>query len=302
MVSDVLSLKSNLDEVLSFLGKTKDDLARDVNIISKWLQTQNHLPELPSFVMIQYFLINNKFSTERTKQALDMYYSVRSLMPKIFRNSGPTSPAMKYMYDNVSIAILPHMTPNLHRVLIAKILPTLEEFNSNSATTAATHFYEIKIWEDNSVGNLILIDYRDLRISHVPKFTRKMLKQVGFLFEELWASDMKEMHIINAPNYAESLITLYRKYLHKGLREKIYVHKAIEDLFKYIPQEILPREYGGKEKPLFELSSMYQNLLKQYQHRFDKLDNMVVQENLRPSTKNNDILGYYGNYMQIDVN
>lgn len=34
--------------------------------------------------MIEMFLTINKFSIERTKQKLDMYYTIRALMPEIY--------------------------------------------------------------------------------------------------------------------------------------------------------------------------------------------------------------------------
>jgi hypothetical protein len=40
----------------------------------------------------------------------------------------------------------------------------------------------------------------------------------------------------------------------------------------------------------------------QYQERFDRLDTLRVNENLRPAEFNNDeILGFYGNFKKLDV-
>lgn len=44
--------------------------------------------------MIEIFLITNKFSIERTKERLDMYYTIRSLIPEIYEHSNPLLPPM----------------------------------------------------------------------------------------------------------------------------------------------------------------------------------------------------------------
>lgn len=47
---------------------------------------------------------------------------------------------------------------------------------------------------------------------------------------------------------------------------------------------------------------LWQRKLEEYQDRFDKLDSMKVKENLRPvPLKNDDILGFHGNFKKLDV-
>lgn len=44
--------------------------------------------------MIEMFLVTNKFSIERTKERLDMYYTIRSLIPEIYEHSNPLQSPM----------------------------------------------------------------------------------------------------------------------------------------------------------------------------------------------------------------
>jgi hypothetical protein len=53
----------------------------------------------------------------------------------------------------------------------------------------------------------------------------------------------------------------------------------------------------------FIVLEMTRRKLAQYQERFDRLDTLRVNENLRPEEFNNDdeILGFYGNFKKLDV-
>lgn len=114
-----------LERILSLHNKTKIDLTKDITIIKDWLNTQQHLPEIPSIYLkwrftlnlksfkinncyvitgdnvITNFLTINKFSIELAKQKLDMYYSIRSLIPEIFHNKHPRLPFMKETAETV---------------------------------------------------------------------------------------------------------------------------------------------------------------------------------------------------------
>ncbi|XP_072395227.1 uncharacterized protein [Diabrotica undecimpunctata] len=298
-----MSFKTDFQKIFNHFGKSKANVVHDVEIIKSWIKTQNHLPEIPADTMITYFLVNNNFSIEKCKQSLDMYYSVRTIMPDIYQNNLPLSSTTKGLYEEVTTLPLPTLTPNFQRVIVCKINGNPEKLDGDQPIVLMTHFNEVKIWEDLSLGDIYVLDYKNLKLGHVAKVTPQMFKKVDFICEEVWNNQIKEMHIINAPSVADAIITVMRKYLYRRLREKVFVHTSLSDLYKYVPREILPKDYGGDEKPMNELKDLWYKTLQKHQPRFEKLENMVVQENRRPSPcKNCDILGYYGNYMQIDVN
>lgn len=49
-------------------------------------------------------------------------------------------------------------------------------------------------------------------------------------------------------------------------------------------------------------SELWKNTLKEHSNRFDNLARMKVNEELRPTPlKNDEILGYHGNFKKLDV-
>ncbi|XP_050512073.1 uncharacterized protein LOC126888091 isoform X2 [Diabrotica virgifera virgifera] len=257
--------KTNIDKILSAFGKTNEDVKRDIETIKTWLEAQKHLPELPNEIMIRHFLVNNHFSIERTKQTLDMYYSVRTIIPEVFQNTNPTSLNMKDVYDSVAFSPLPNLTPKLQRIICARYNPIPENFNSDKGVAIMAQIYEVRLWEDLSLGDIFILDYQHLKMGHLTKVTPKMLREIAFIFE-------------------------------------VYLHKSLEELHLHVPQSILPVEYGGNEQSLDTLYELWKVKLQQYKSRFDLLDKLFVNEELRTCPyKNCDVLGYYGNYMKLDV-
>lgn len=41
------------------------------------------------------------------------------------------------------------------------------------------------------------------------------------------------------------------------IANRIHVHKTVEELFDYVPRELLPKDYGGKENTLDEMNGNY---------------------------------------------
>ncbi|XP_028140785.1 uncharacterized protein LOC114334870 [Diabrotica virgifera virgifera] len=297
--------KTDRCKVWKHFGKNEEQVNAEVNIIKQWFQTQKHFPETPNDVMIQYYLTICHFSIERTKQCLDMYYSIRTLFPEYFKLINPSSHHMTATYKTVTICPLPSLTENLERIFFVKFHDQNSEmFNMNKIIAAACVLpHEVRLFEDLSVKVKVVVDLIDIKLGYMPKLTPKDFRNMGFLLEELWNRQLKEIHCFNMPKYAEKLIYLSRAFLNKELREKIFVHNSLEDLYKVIPKEILPKNYGGEEKELEELNNEWLNKLKEYGDRFEKLEYLRIDNSLRiPYGLNCDILGYYGNYMKTDGN
>ncbi|RZC39700.1 hypothetical protein BDFB_012916 [Asbolus verrucosus] len=85
-------------KALELFDRTEKSFEEDVETVKEWMKTQPHLPEIMEDVKIRNFLILNKCSIEKTKQKVDMYYTIRSLIPDLYDDSNPKLPHLqKYM-------------------------------------------------------------------------------------------------------------------------------------------------------------------------------------------------------------
>ena len=75
------------------------DIERDVALIREWLETQPHLPKDMDDQRLKTFLRGCKFSMEKVKRKLDMYYTMRNAVPEFFANRDITRPELKLVCD-----------------------------------------------------------------------------------------------------------------------------------------------------------------------------------------------------------
>lgn len=79
-------------EILKHFNRTPESIKDDVDTIKKWIEQQPHLPKIQiGDKRIEKFLILNKMSIEKTKNKIDMYFSIRQVMPEIFIGKEPSN-------------------------------------------------------------------------------------------------------------------------------------------------------------------------------------------------------------------
>uniref|UniRef100_A0A6P7FWP6 Uncharacterized protein LOC114335002 isoform X2 n=1 Tax=Diabrotica virgifera virgifera TaxID=50390 RepID=A0A6P7FWP6_DIAVI len=245
--------------------KTENDVNKDIQIIKEWLQTQKHLPEIPTDNMIEFFLVNCKFSIEKTKQTLDMYYTVPNLVPDLYKNINPCTSDVDIAYKTANFVCIPVLTPSLHRLTVCQYKDSEDGSVSKLSAHCLRNVYEIRIHEDLSMGEIYLVDCERVKFSVIAKITPLLLKQIAFVLE-------------------------------------VYSHKSLDELLEHLPLDVLPSDFGGKQKSCEELAELWKKKMFEYKDRFDKLETLQVTEELRPEKLENDeLLGYYGNFKKIDT-
>ncbi|XP_028140956.2 retinaldehyde-binding protein 1-like isoform X3 [Diabrotica virgifera virgifera] len=298
--NDVLITDRN--EIRKIWGKSENDVYKDIQIIKEWLKIQKHLPEIPTDNMIEFFLVNCKFSIEKTKQTLDMYYTVPSLVPDIYKNIHPCTSDVDLAYETANFVCVPVLTPSLHRLTVIQYKDSENGSVAKMSAHGLKNIYEIRIHEDLSMGEIYLVDCERVKFSVAAGITPVTLKQIAFVLERVHSFRTHSIHFINAPAYYHHTITLFKTFLKKKLSDRVYSHRSLDEVLKHLPLDILPSDFGGKQKSCAELQELWKKKMFEYKDRFDKLETMQVNEKLRPEKLENDeILGYYGNFKKIDT-
>ncbi|XP_057659647.1 retinol-binding protein pinta-like isoform X1 [Diorhabda carinulata] len=295
-------LQSSIEKVLKIFEMSEADLMQDICQIRDWFRKQRHIPEIPSNSLIQHFLIMNKFSIEKTKKKLDFYYSIRTMIPEIFQNKNPKLPHMQEITKFAYCVPLPKLTEDLYRVNIFKIIGEPKHLNVYNVLAHQLNIIEVKCHEELSMGDVLIIDLQDVTMGHFVKVTPQHIRKANLILENVYSTRLKQIHLVYPSPCIDMLVTLLKSVLKPKLFARIQVHPSAESLLKQIPADILTKDYGGNEPSLDHFQELWKQKLHQYSDRFDKLDSMKVNEKLRPAPlKNDDVLGYYGNFKSLNI-
>jgi hypothetical protein len=292
------------DEVTNFyhlFGTTVQRVNKDVEIIKEWLKTQPHLPETIDDPKIKNFLNLKKFSIEKTKQKIDMYYSIRSVIPDLFEDSNPRLPHMNHMMATTFVSTHPKAIEGIHRVYFLKPKQP-NTFNPRAVMMQCFNIFEVRLYEDCMTDDIFIFDMDNLTFNDLNKMTPSLLAKAMAVYKKVYSLRIKGVYYVNSPAYVSILMTIMKSILTPKIFDRIQVYQDAEILKKIFTNDALPKDYGGGGPSFEDLNEMTRLKLTEYQERFDHLDTMRVDEGLRPEKLDNDeILGFYGNFKKLDV-
>ncbi|XP_028160435.1 uncharacterized protein LOC114352883 [Ostrinia furnacalis] len=83
------------------LNEKVDTRDQDLAHIKEWLKKEPHLPDEFDDQRILTFLRGCKFSLEKTKRKLDMYFTMRTAVPEFFTDRDATRPELQEILNIV---------------------------------------------------------------------------------------------------------------------------------------------------------------------------------------------------------
>ncbi|XP_069699156.1 uncharacterized protein [Periplaneta americana] len=112
-------------------GLNEQMMKESVEALKKWLAMEPHLPQESGSLhdaRLERWLIRCKNSMERTKQSIDLYYTLKSLSPDLMCDWDPRSKWYQDAVQTTCFFPMPELTPEGDRVIMIKYL-TKEAIN-----------------------------------------------------------------------------------------------------------------------------------------------------------------------------
>ncbi|GBN87594.1 Clavesin-2 [Araneus ventricosus] len=101
-------------------------------------------------------------------------------------------------------------------------------------------------------GLQVLVDVRGTTLQHMRCFTPRFLYLVSKGLRDTLPVRFKGIHLINASAIFRYVWAIVHIFLSEKIRKRVHFHEDnMESLHKFIPKEILPKEYGG-DNPSFD--------------------------------------------------
>ncbi|KAJ3654084.1 hypothetical protein Zmor_013297 [Zophobas morio] len=297
---------NTIASIVQLYNKTEESLAEDVLNIKNWMKDQHHLPEILDDKSVQNFLILTKCNVQKAKENIDMYYTLRSQVPDLSANANPRCSNMKEVGKLMYHVPLPKLTKDMYRVVVEKYRTKdkVDQINPYDILKMGFNLHEVRLKEDIMYGDVIIFDLEGTSIRFLSKLTPVFLLTFITLYKKIYSLPVKGVYVINAVPYVSTLLAIVKTLIKPKLFERIHVCEDANILKEHFPLEMLPRDYGGTEKSIEELHEMCHLKYQEYQDRFDLLDKLRVNENLRPArlaNENHEFLGYHGNFRKLGI-
>jgi len=288
------------------LNENPDTVQSDLQYMKEWLAKQPHLPNTWDEHRILTFLRGCKFSLEKCKRKLDMYFTMRTACPEIFTNRDIRRPELQEIVKYVNIPPLPGLTPNGRRVVVMRGL--------DKSITSPSIFDAFKIvlmigdlrldMEDTGVaGDVYIFDASILTPAHFAKITPAIAKKFLVIVQEAYPVKLKEVHVVNVSPLVDTVVTWAKPFLKEKIRNRIFVHNTFDSLHKMIPKDVLPVEYGGTAGKLQDFHDDWMKTLEANVDWFKAQEAIKADESKRPGKPTNydDLFGVDGSFRQLSI-
>ncbi|XP_061723096.1 alpha-tocopherol transfer protein-like [Cydia pomonella] len=297
--------RGTLNQLFNELGVDPGSVDAMLRTIHEWYQKQPHLPagQLHD-QFIARLLIMRKFSIEQVKQKIDNYYAVRPKMPELLGNRDLLDPTLtKYIKDGFWLT-LPRKTQENHRVTILRVQYS-EGVSVQDFVKVLTMIVDYRMWNDSVLGEQVIFDYSNVTIPLAMQFTPVFIKRAIYYFTECLGPNIKGIHIVNLPPFAEYILSAVKKLLKPKVVQRIHVYKNLQEVLEKIPITIIPKDLGGTDDVTCQdIADAWENTLGSVSWRnfFIQQDSIHTDETKRTVKKNfQDEFGLDGSFKKLNI-
>lgn len=211
------------------LNENPDQIQENLDILKKWLEKSSHLTARADDQFLIAFLRGCKYSLERTKQKIDMYYTYRTHLTEIVGNRDPLHDKINEVMKLGTTLPLPITgSPGSPRILFFRMRSyDPSRVRIEDVMKVFTMINDVLLNEDdNSVvsGQMCVCDLANISVGHIIQMQPAFLKKSLMIFQESSPIRQKGIHYINAPKGFEPIFSLVKSLLSEKMKSRVSLH------------------------------------------------------------------------------
>ncbi|XP_058830845.1 retinol-binding protein pinta-like [Topomyia yanbarensis] len=303
-LSDALSKKAHLE-----LNERPERIEEDLNALRQWIAKSPHIRSRIDDQFLVCFLRGCKYSLERAKEKLDMFYTVRTMSPELIRSRDPLDPKiLEIIRLGVGLPLPNTETPDSPRVLL--IRPAAYDpscFTIEEVIRISTMANDIMMIEDDNfviAGQIGILDLANVTMAHFLQFTPSFVKKMTMMSQEASPLRQKGFHYINTPHGFEVVFNMFKTFMSEKNKSRLYVHgHDLDSLYRHVPKRLLPLEYGGDAGPIQDIIDQSVEKMLSYRDYFLQEDQYGTDESKRPGRPRSaeSLFGVEGSFRRLEV-
>ncbi|XP_018322061.1 alpha-tocopherol transfer protein [Agrilus planipennis] len=129
-------------------------------------------------------------------------------------------------------------------------------------------------------GYVVIFDMHGIRLGHIARVSLPALRAFMLYIQEAHPAKLKAVHCLNTANYINHVMRLISPLLRNEIIGLLRFHSG--RLPEGIPQEILPREYGGNAPSIDVLDKQCHSLINKYADWLIETEQFKADETKRP--------------------
>lgn len=291
----------SVDEVYQ---KVKNLKREDVQSLKEWINKQPHLPKVTEIQLI-LFLHSTNNSIESAKNVIDIYFTMKTACADIF---GSRTFDDKVIQEGLNCNLcypFQTLTPTGDMVVYSKLIdpsPSVYSLVGHMKLLDVTTLLHLHQYGPTN-GLQLIVDMEGIALGHLLKANPIVIKKFSYYFQEAIPVKLKHVHFINVVNFIDKIFALVKPLLSKELFNLFIVHTEIDSIYKYIPKEILPEEFGGNEEPITKLHENLKNRIRTGEELLKFQDEQLVDESKRkgPSKYDENLFGLDGSFKKLEI-
>nr|XP_049698914.1 alpha-tocopherol transfer protein-like [Helicoverpa armigera] len=311
-LSTETSLLALPDETIEKIRKTfnlekPERRAEAVKILQEWLQKQDHIIKKDfSDDYLERVLITCKGSVEKAKKQIDRLCTLKTLLPKFFAMTNVKTDLPEDYFEDKLFIPLPQLTKDLYRVVL------LSFAGKQITSEVLWHYFQFSVvlseymkLNDYLHGIIIVYDFRHVNLFDlVTKLNTVELQQFVSILVEGFGARLKSIQVITESKAVEILINIVKQVVSEKIGKRFVVQNSLEGLYKVVPKEILPVEYGGDERSAHKLQEEIMEELSMERHvkYMEMMSKACTDETKRHAGKfNEEYMGMPGSFRNLSV-
>ncbi|KAM7344537.1 alpha-tocopherol transfer protein-like isoform 2-T2 [Cochliomyia hominivorax] len=269
------------------LNENEKDIENELKIFREWISQQAYLKSRTDDQFLIAFLRNCKYDLSQAQQKLINYYEGPQNNPDLLKRPKMEDERFRKLLKNGVVVNLPvPLRPLGPRVLLVRngaFDP--KEFTFAEVTQFRQLMQDILFLNDDIAvlsGIIYILDFGEVTASHYLQVSPSALKKVSQYLEEGVPLNLISNHFINTASGFASLYNLAKRFMPAKTQNKMFVYGAnLEELYKIIPQDLLPQEYGGKAGNLQDLIDQWEQKVLSHLEYFKDNEKYRIDESLR---------------------
>ncbi|KAK8375026.1 hypothetical protein O3P69_017775 [Scylla paramamosain] len=290
------------------INEVPERRAADIEHIRDWLKHQPHINARMDDWTILRFLRGCKFSLERTKEKLDMFYTCKTLCPEWYKNRDPQDKKMRAILELGVVLPLQGYDPMGRKVLFCRWgIFDPKEVTMDELIKSTSMIMDVLMDEDEQtslVGINMLGDCTGLTFSHAIAFTPAHAKKSMVMWQDGYPMRPKGLNYINTPAAFDTVFNIFRSFMKEKMKKRVHIHGSdMESLYKQVPREMLPVEYGGTNGTVEEIKNYWLQRLDARRDWLLEDEKYCVDESKRPGKPKTsaELFGIEGSFRKLDV-